>query len=307
MTLQNTSLSELGRNTRTMARRNEISIGDAVRRIKFQDHSIAGALDLALEAYEREPDALLLETIGDLYVSSGQRVAAENIFKAMHAEGERIHVTNLIYAGIAATRALVDDDKKILFIAIPKCGSSTVKNYFTKAIYGHGYKETVHFQHPELYRIVTAEEMRTTYKDYFRFSIIRDPLDRLVSYFAGNVTRLSLRNEAMARLEFMGLPTKPGPRQFAMSFHQYRQFFKDFRHHTDPIHGYLDPFRRVLDKIYGMDELPKIRKTLSDRYDCALEDDRSMVSKPEEQDKKVCAQAVKILKDWYGRDYTAYF
>ncbi len=307
MTLQNASLSELGRSIRTMARRNEVSVGDAVRRIKFQDHSITGALELALEVYEREPNALLLETIGDLYVCSGQRVAAENIFKAMHAEGERIHVTNLIYAGIAATRVLVDDDKKILFIAIPKCGSSTVKNYFTKAIYGHGYKETVHFQHPELYRIVTAEEMRTIYKDYFRFSVIRDPLERLVSYFSGNVTRGSLRNEAMARLDFMGLLTKPGPRQFAMSFHQYRQYFKDFRHHTDPIHGYLDPFKGALDKIYGMNDLPKIRERLSDVYGCALEDDRSMVSKPEEKDKKVCSEAVKILKDWYGRDYRRYF
>lgn len=232
-------LSELGHSVRTMARRGEIGVPEAVKRIKFLDQSINAALDLALEEYERNPYGQLLEVIGDLYVNAGQHVVAESIFKAMHADGENIHVTNLIYGGISATKALIDPKRKILFIPIPKCGSSTVKNYFTQAIYGRNYRETVHFHHPELYHNITPDQMHTDYSDYFRFAITRDPVDRLVSYYARNVTAPSLRREAMGELNFMGYPTKPGPRQFVTMFQQYRQYFKDFRHHTDLSAGIL--------------------------------------------------------------------
>jgi len=300
-------LSELGHNVRTLARRGEIGIPEAVQRIKFLDQSIDAALDLALEEYERNPYAQLREVIGDLYVNAGQHVVAESIFKGMHADGENIHVTNLIYAGIPATKALIDPNRKILFIPIPKCGSSTVKNYFTQAIYGRNYRETVHFHHPELYHNITPDQMHTDYSDYFRFAITRDPIDRLVSYYARNVTAPSLRREALSQLEFMGYPTKPGPRQFATMFHQFRQYFKDFRHHTDPICGYLDPFDGTLDKIYTMADLPQIRERLGEIYGCVLDDDRSMVSKGDAQDKDICRKAAsQLLTSWYARDYEAY-
>ncbi len=306
MQIPSRKLSAINHNLAQLARRDELSIDKAARQMKFAGQSVEASLAFLLEEYERNPYPLLLQNIGDLYVTAGQRVAAESIFRRLYHEAAPLHVSNLIYAGIPATRALVDDKARQLFIPIPKCGSSTVKNYFTAAIHDQSYGELVHFKHPELYRIITPEEMRTTYRKYFRFAVVRDPLSRLVSYYITNIRGKSLVREAMSQSDFQGFPTLPGPHKFAVWFHQYRQFFKDFRHHTDPIGGYLDPFRKDLDRIYTMSELPKIRKHLSKVYRKPIDDFRTMVSKPDTETRDACAQSVRMLKDWYERDYFTY-
>ncbi|MCB2136828.1 MAG: sulfotransferase family 2 domain-containing protein, partial [Rhodobacteraceae bacterium] len=292
MTDTSGSLSAIGRNLRSLARQAHGQPVEAAKRIMFLDQSIDGALDLLLEQYERAPSRYLLEVIGDFYAISGNLVAAQSVFKSLYYEKADLHVTNLIYAGLPATRALVDDKKKLLYIPIPKCGSSSVKNYFTAAIHGKTYGETVHFQHADLYRTVSADEIETRYGDYFRFALVRDPIKRLVSYYIRNVVGGSLRREAQHQAEFLKMPTRPGPRQFAFGFHQYRQMFKDFRHHTDPICGYLDPFQGKLDRIYTMAEIGELREKLSEIYECNLEDDRSMVSKDDPKLKADCTEAL---------------
>lgn len=300
-------ISSIGRNIRTMARQGQMERIEAAKRIKFYEQSVALGLDYLEEEYEREPSVQLLESLGDFYVNDGAQIAAKAVFKAMFYEQQNIHVTNMIYAALPATRALIDHDKKLLYIPIPKCGSTTVKNYFTSGLFNKTYDETVHFKHPEIYQTITPDMMRTTYKDYYKFSVVRDPMSRLVSYYMRNVFNGSLTREAFQQTEFMGAPTRPGPLQFAQHFHQYRQFFKDFRHHTDPICGYLDPFRSQLDKIYQMSELPDLRKQMSDIYGREITDDRSMVSKEDKERKALCEQAVKRLQSWYQKDYDSYF
>lgn len=301
------TLTAIGKNLRTLARQGQVGYIEAAKRIMFLDQSIEGALDLLLEQFERSPSQPLLEAIGDFYVNLGSQVVAQNIFKSMYYENSAIHVTNLIHAGVPATRALVDDKKKILFIPIPKCGSSTIKNYFTSAIFGETYGETVHFKHPEIYRTVSATEIDTKYRDYYRFSAVRDPMSRLVSYYVRNVVGGSLRREAHGRETFLDFPTRPGPKQFAFGFHHYRQLFKDFRHHTDPVCRYLDPFRSHLDKIYQMSEIEYLRMKMSEIYGCELKDDRAMISRQDDRLKSECAEASKALAGWYQRDYEGYF
>ncbi len=306
MTDQKT-LTEVGRNFRALARQGDMDAFQAVRRIFYIDGALDAAIDLATEEYERNRDARLLQALGDLYVARGDRVVAECIFAALHHDQVPIHVTNMIYAGLPMTQALVDDDRKVLFIPLPKCGSSSVKNYFTKAIYDRTYGETVHFQHPELYRTIHPGEMTTTYAEYYKFSVVRDPLSRLVSYYMLNVRQGSLRREAFGADEVRGLPTRPTPGQFANHFHQYRQYFKDFRHHTDPMVGYLGPFQGALDRVYRLIELDEVREFLADRYGCALTDERAMVSKEDADIKNRTISAVGQLRRVYAPDYEAFF
>lgn len=308
MTRRSTPLSAIGRNLRLLAREKWISYAEAAGRIKFADNSPEGALELLLEEYERDPTPALLETIGDLYVTNGSKVAAQGIFKGMYLDGMPLHVTNLIYAGLPATNAIVDDNRKLLYIPIPKCGSTTVKNYFTAAMFGETYGEMVHFRHPELTRQVTAEEMATTYADYYRFTVVRDPLSRLVSYYTRNILENSLRREARQQDSFLGLPTRPGPNQYASNFFQYRSFFKDFRHHTDPICGYLEPFGDNIDRIYSMDDLGELRAHMSDLYNVEIHVEREMASKDNQKARSQCAEAIRpVAEKWFARDYELYF
>lgn len=296
------SVSGIARNLRTMARRRQVGVIEAAKRIMFLDGSVDAALNLLCEEYEREPNNQVLEALGDLYVVAGETVVAQAIFRSLHYENAQIHVTNLIHARIPATKALIDDTKKLLYIPIPKCGSSTVKNYFTSAMFGRTYGEAVHFQHGHLYRTITPDDIQTKYRDYFRFSVVRDPVSRFVSYYLTNVMGGSLRREAHQQDQFLGHPTRPGPRQFAFGFHQYRQLFKDFRHHTDLINCYLDPFRQQLGKVYQISELSELREKLSDIYGKHIDDERSMVSAENARFKSECDEAIRMHASWYESD-----
>ncbi len=290
-----------------MARGGQISFSEACKKIKFTDENIDYSIELALEEYSRTQNSQLLELVGNLYVNAGHTVIAENIFKAMYYEQKKIHVANMIYAGVNASWALVDDTKKILFIPIPKCGSSTIKNYFTEAIYGKKYGNTVHFQHSSLYRSISHEEFSTRYKKYYKFAVVRDPIKRLVSYFSKNVSNGSLRREAFLQPSFISVPTMPGPRQFASNFHLYRQYFIDFRHHTDPIHGYLQPAKGHLDKVFQMSDLPEVHEIIETTYGMKISNEPSMVSNTDKTVAEICEKSCKIHLDWYQKDYNAYF
>ncbi len=307
MTVQHSPLSDIGRGIRRRARRDEIAPSVAARRLLFQEQAAEPAIELATEFYERTGDKLILDLIGDFHVVAGKRLLAESIFRSLDAQGYQTHVTNLIYAGIDATVALVEDSRKMLFIPIPKCGSTSVKNYFTQALFGKFYGETVHFQHAELYRIIRPEDLTTTYRDYHKFSVIRDPISRLTSYFMHNVARGSLAREATGLATFQGLSTRPGPRQAQAEFQTYRQLFKDFRHHTDPINGFLGPFLGDLDMIYTMSDLDDLRQRIAHAYGCDIPDARAMVSKQGDELKEKCTEAFEGLRGFYATDYETYF
>ncbi len=305
----NTSIQELsniGRDIRSRARSGRMHYGKACRTLLFREESTYHALELALENYEISTSNNMLMLMADLYVVDGQRTVAENIFKSLHYQGVKLHVTNLIYAGIDATVALVDDKQKLLFIPIPKCGSSTVKNYFTTAIHGDYLGERVHFAYPELYRVVSTADLATKYADYYKFSVVRDPIKRVVSYFTHNVDDGSLAQEAFGVNNAFGCPTRPGPFQVRQNFERYIQIFKDFRHHTDPIGGYLNPFKGQMDKIYQMSELDELRLMLSDKYNCKLTDERAMVSKSDRDLVKKCNKVFSSLREFYEDDYKTY-
>lgn len=307
MAFRTDSISQVSKGTRALARRREIDYFEAVRRILYQENSTHHAIDLATEAYQSSRRRDLLTLLGDLYVIAGEALVAESIFRSAHSQGITQHITNLIYAGIPATVALVDESKKMLFVPIPKCASSTVKNYFSVALFGEYFGEMVHFQHPELYRIVTAEDLATTFRDYHRFAVVRDPISRLTSYFIHNIKSGSLAKEAFGRQEFMEYATRPGPRQVRKSFHAYRQLFKDFRHHTDPACGFLDPIRSELDTIYQMSDLEELRHRIERTYGCELEDKRAMVSQPDADLKAELTEVFKALEPFYTKDYDSLF
>lgn len=279
----------------------------SARRDRFTGRGLAAAVARLERAVARNPAPKLREALGDLLIAAGEAERAAALFREIEAEGPLLGVSNLIHSGLPVARALVDDHARMLFIPIPKCGCSTVKNYFTAAIHGRTYGGRVHFQHPELYRHVSAEEMKTRYRDYFRFAVVRDPVERLVSYYCHNVAAAdALARETMHRQRVEGLSTDPAPAEVAAHFGRYRQVFKDFRHHTDSLSAYLDPFRETLDAIFPMAGLPEVRDRVATAHGIVLEDARAMVSTAGPGRRKRAQAALAVLADQYRTDYETY-
>ena len=300
-------LSAFSRALRADYRSGHIQIGEAANKTKFFDSDINNALELLFEAQETKPEQRTLELIGEYYVNLGQPVVARSIFRDCYESYGRLHVTNLNYARIQATTALVDHDKKLLYIPLPKCGSSTIKNYFTFARFGKMYGEFVHFKHGEMYQIITATDLATKFRDYKKFTVVRDPISRIVSYFTSNVVNRALRREAHGCETFMGLSTTPGPRVVARHFHHYRQMFVDFRHHTDAMSGYLRDMLPHLDSVFKMSDLPQIRQLLSESYSVEIPDEKAMVTRNGSNLTDLCKEEFQKYTDFYSEDYARFF
>lgn len=299
--------SAMAKSLRSDYRAGRVPFHAAANKAKFWDDDINTATEILLEEHERNPNARSLELLGEYHINAGQNVVARALLNECYRQFGRLHITNIIFCKIAATVALVDDDKKILYVALPKCASSTIKNYFTFARFGKTYGEQVHFNHGDMYRIVTPEDLATRYKDYYRFTVVRDPVSRLVSYFSSNISNKALRREAHGQQGFMGLSTTPGPVVMAQRFQQYRQFFIDFRHHTDPMTGYLRDMLPFMDEICKMSDLPRIRERLSDAYGVAIPDERAMTTKDSFDLLELCKREFSQLDAFYAEDYRAFF
>jgi chondroitin 4-sulfotransferase 11 len=69
---------------------------------------------------------------------------------------------------------MIDDKHKFIFIHIPKTGGTSIEKAFKKRIKG-GHKHLTLFDY--------ENELKTEIEKYFVFSVIRNPWDRLVSYW----------------------------------------------------------------------------------------------------------------------------
>ena len=74
--------------------------------------------------------------------------------------------------------------KQIIFVHIPKTGGTTVENYLElmKGINGYGVIKNTAFQHFNWkdYLTLLGEDI---YLNYFKFSIVRNPISRLLSEY----------------------------------------------------------------------------------------------------------------------------
>lgn len=216
---------------------------------------------------------------------------------------EHINVLHLVNANYPGISALVDDDKQLIYIPIPKCGSSTVKNLFSFCIHGETQAEFIHFHYTDLYRIIDFSEILTKYKNYYKFTIVRDPIERLVSYYFKNiVSTKSLQLEGCGKSVSNKLKVIPSAYEFEKLFFEYRRVFRDFRHHTDPQYLYTGTDLGYFDKIYTMSEISEIRLLLSNYYKKDLDIKDSMKSL-QNTDKEATYNELNRLRSFYTQDY----
>ncbi|SCB49324.1 sulfotransferase family 2 domain-containing protein [Rhizobium multihospitium] len=230
-----------------------------------------------LEAYLKQlddPNAWMI--YGQILLCLGHELAAKSIFRNCYEHAASIHIADVIHADCEATIAFVDDSRKLLYVAIPKCASTTVKNYFVRAIYSKDPYESSHDHLNNMMRVVKFREFNKKYSDYYKFTVVRPAQDRISSYFYGNILKGALKNNSWGLDALRGITTKPSLSQFLGDFFSYRKVFIDVRHHTDPINAYL-PEKTSLDAIYSINQIDEVRSLIEDMYHVKLEASRLMI------------------------------
>lgn len=278
------------------------------QRLYFVAENAPRARTLLRGEYSKTQQRELLEWLGNLYYQSGQTLEAEMAYLATLTKHRQIHAANLIALGYPAAAAMVDHKRKVLYIPIPKCASSSVKNFLAEAIVRQQMGEAVHREFNETNCIVTPAELTSLYRGYFKFAVIRDPLERVASYYSRNLRGGALKRKAFGQDQCLGLATEPDLSQFLADFESYFQQFLDFRHHVAPMVGYLWPFagQDPEFKLFTMAGVGQLRADLSEIYGRDLAPQRAMASQSSPQEWQETLEALAPLREFYDEDYRAF-
>ncbi|MCB8884129.1 sulfotransferase family 2 domain-containing protein [Acidisoma cellulosilytica] len=196
-----------------------------------------GLLRSYLEVQDH-PDVWL--KLAKAYRITGDELIARSMMRNVILRLNRPHIMDIITAKIPYTKLLVLENLKLVYVNIPKCGSSSVKDAILVASNKQRRLEASHFHVQEFEKIVPFQDLDGKYKNYTKIAITRHPLDRLRSYFRKNVREAqSLVREAQGKNTYYGLNTNPEYAEIVSNFQDYRRIFDDFRHHTDSMVGYL--------------------------------------------------------------------
>jgi len=171
---------------------------------------------------------------------------------------------------------LISHEHKLIYYMVPKAASTTVKS-FIKAI------DPLHMK-----RLSLAEARSTLYKDYFHFTFVRNPYDRLLSCYIDKVYEPQLCSPEFTNGEFNDFLNYYGRLGYQqMSFGDFIQFVtrvpnKHCDNHFVPQHylvnldllnfiGYVENFDQdllYLRKQVGVpDEIPQPQKMNASRHD----------------------------------------
>jgi len=163
---------------------------------------------------------------------------------------------------------IVFDPGMLVYSPIPKVASTSTKRLLTDVedqragTSGRGPHKRFNGKRARADRLRLGDLDRSR---YFCFAIVRDDLDRFVSYHARNVVQAqSLVRQAGGRPELFGLPTLPTIDDLARNLRRYQFVFNDVLHHTLPTRAYLHPDPGFYDLIVSMAELPTLAEALSD-------------------------------------------
>lgn len=132
----------------------------------------------------------------------------------------------------------------LVYFPIPKNASSTLCAAWVAHQHGeitinpHAYFKNPYFETHTIDDNISQQQ---------GFAIIRDPCERLASYYKGNIIeRNSLANWAKGRAKYCSLSTKPSWQEFIANFFAYNLCFPDVHHHCLPQHCYIQPARANL-------------------------------------------------------------
>jgi hypothetical protein len=99
------------------------------------------------------------------------------------------------------------------------------------------------------------------YKDYFKFSITRDPVKRFLSMYSNRVVfhrELSAQSKCAHRLEQAGLVFDPQLNELVENLESYLGCAQTILHHTRPMMDFLGPDLSVYGRIADIGEVAKV-------------------------------------------------
>jgi len=158
---------------------------------------------------------------------------------------------------------------KIAYMAVPKAACSSIKFALAEidpemAGIKHGGLEDMLFAHTRYQTQRFRPHRWAQYSDWWRFTVVRDPLQRLFSAYSDFVVKRKLLYKS-PKLRRTDLPKEPDPDFFFQNVEQYKELSSVIRHHILPVRLFAGPKLEGYDRIYKMEELDQLAQDITAR------------------------------------------
>ncbi len=159
------------------------------------------------------------------------------------------------------------------FVGVPKCMSTSVLRSFYQLEHGaafdhaafggnvHRYYRQVADAHVRAHEPPDLDGLRALWC----FTIVRNPVRRLLSVYTNRVLRHRDIEKALASGPDTGLDPAPGPDAFFQGLAEYRAAVPSIRHHTDPFATFLGPDLDRYDAVFHVEDAARLQRLLSER------------------------------------------
>ena len=204
------------------------------------------------------------------HLHSNQRFseAKEYYIKNMHQYEKGVVKRLPLYAAVRAGRQTYvvrsSHKHKIAYFPIPKCACTSVSQLLYQVINDRVYVNDDNSKFTgihEYFHDMSSEISLEKYTDYFKFTVVRDPIERFVS---GYRNRIMHHGDVDILLQSMDKTERPKINQFAMNLEEYILRSLAVENHFQPAHYRLGKDLSKFDKVFPIEELKKIPNLVSE-------------------------------------------
>lgn len=162
---------------------------------------------------------------------------------------------------------------KISYFSVPKCACTSLKNFFFEIQNGFAFKNfKIDRDDYHLHRFYISRPFEVSQKkspaDHKKYTLIRDPLSRLVSCYRNRVDSAQGRNLMRAQAENIKakkLPLHPTWPEFLEHLDMYRDLVPMLKHHSEPLSHFLGTDPEYFDGIFSISDMNSFVQVISDQ------------------------------------------
>lgn len=204
-------------------------------------------------------------------------------------------------------------EQKVSYYAVPKCACTSLKHYFFELENGFRFSKfrvngTVKQIHGVMPTLIFEKNLAMDRDDHARFSVVRDPVDRLLSCYSNRVVyyrELSERHLSQEAIQ-AGLVPNPSLSEFIRMLETYRKYSASIYHHSNPIVMFLGGDINHYTRVYSMSDLREFIEHMTDLSGKKI-DLRHEQSGGEKIKRSELSRAeIRKIEMIYKRDYDAF-
>ena len=205
-------------------------------------------------------------------------------------------------AGITNMMTTDYNGVKMAYYCVPKCGKTTVKSLL-KRIREAGGAQRNYGDH------IITPLARWRGRDHFRFTVIRDPMQRVLSAYGDRVAdRDDIRRSGFSVLmcKLLGLNPSPGPEEFILNLKKYMMINDRIFRHVIPQVMYTGTDLSFYDAVYTVKEMDKLVDKINEMHGLDIEPAKRNAGKKKFTVDDLSPEAQDYIRQFYKKDYEVF-